>query len=108
MAKNVKIEGCSNFDPVLIQDAVDYEQKSFNHGCARHESTYWRSNNDQRQVWFLSSDFLETESFGQFYGTTSRIGAIFFFKKYFLLFFFRFYDRVGVKDSVNIHIMFVS
>ena len=107
MAKNVKIEGCFNFDPVLIQDAVDYEQTSFSHRFGRHESTNWPSNNDQRQVWFLSSNFLETESFGQFYGTTSKIGAIFFQEKCFTDF-FRLYDRVGVKDSVNIHIMFVS
>ena len=89
MAKNVKIEGCSNFDQVLIQDAVDYEQTSFTPRCGRHESTYWPSNNDHRQVWFQSSDFLET-NFAQFCGTTNRTGAIFFLEKYFLLIFFAF------------------
>ena len=67
----------------------DYEPTSFTHGCGRHESTYWRSNNDQRQVWFLPLDFLEMESFGQFYRTTSRIGAIFFFQEIFFTDLFR-------------------
>ena len=62
-AKNVKNAWKSNFNSKLIKDAVDFEQKSFCHACGRNQSTYWKNSNDQRQIFFLLSDFLEIENF---------------------------------------------